>query len=206
MIETPFTHNDYEIKERDEAYKGVFRLARYHVRHKMFDGGWSKTYMREILERKSAVAVLPYDPVLDRVVFIEQFRAGALSDPKNPWLIEVVAGVFGDNEAPETVAKREAQEEAGCDILDLHPVCQYYVSPGGSNEYLYIFVGRVDASKISGTHGLKDENEDIRAFTLPLNEALAQIETNKKLTAPVIVSLLWLQINRENLKKLWQVT
>ena len=206
MIETPFSQHDFEVTDREEAYKGVFRLARYHVRHKMFDGGWSKTYMREILERKSAVAVLPYDPVLDRVVFIEQFRAGALADPKNPWLLEVVAGVFGADETPEEVAKREASEEAGCEILDLHPVCEYFVSPGGCNEYLYIFVGRVDASQIGGTHGLKDENEDIRAFTLPLDEALALVGKNTKLTAPVIVSLLWLQINREKLKTLWQVT
>jgi ADP-ribose pyrophosphatase len=206
MIETPFTHNDYEITQREELYKGVFRLARYHVRHKLFNGNWSNTYTREVYERKSAVAILPYDPILNQVVLIEQFRAGALSNPKNPWLIEIVAGLFDKDESPETVARRESIEEAGCDILDVHPICQYFVSPGGSNEHLHLFIGRVDASQIGGMYGLKVENEDIRAFTLPLEDAVSLLNKNSKLTSPVIISLLWLQLNREKLKQLWQVT
>src|SRR5690242_15356374 len=109
---TPFTSNDYEIIKREQLYRGVFGLARYHLRYKHFNGDWSKTHSYEIFERKSAAAVLPYDPVLDRVVLIEQFRPGAMSSLISPWLIEIVAGVNGEKEPPEEVAKREAREEA----------------------------------------------------------------------------------------------
>src|SRR3990167_6071927 len=199
---TAFTHNDYEILKREVLYKGIFSLARYHVRHRMYDNTWSNLHTREILERKSAAAVLPYDPVLDHVILIEQFRTGAIANPKSPWLIEVVAGIY-DTENVEDVAKREANEEAGCKILDLYPICDYFVSPGGSNEYLNLYCGRVDASQTGGTHGLPEENEDIRAFSLPLDEALAMFQEGKIKTAPVIISLLWLQLNREWLKQLW---
>lgn len=203
-IHSPFTQDDYEIVKRDELYRGVFRLARYHIRHRTFDGGQSNIYTREIFERKSAAAVLPYDPLTDRVIFIEQFRAGAISNPVSPWLIEVVAGVYGENEDPQSVAKREAWEEAGCKILDLYPICEYFVSPGGSNEYLHLFVGRTDASNIDGIHGLKEENEDIRAFTVTAEEAFDYVREGKILTSPLIISLQWLQLNREWLKQLWQ--
>lgn len=199
---TPFSQNDYEIIKRELLYKGIFSLARYHVRHRLFNGDWSNSFTREILERKSAAAVLPYDPVLDHVILIEQFRVGALANFHSPWIIEVVAGVY-DHEKVEDVATREALEEAGCKILDLYPICDYFVSPGGSNEFMSLFCGRIDASDAGGIHGLIEENEDIRAFSLPIEEALAMFQEGKIKTSPAIISLLWLQLNREWLKQLW---
>lgn len=198
-----FTHNDYEIIKREVLYQGIFSLARYHIRHRLFNGQWSTVFNREILERQPAAAVLPYDPILDRIILIEQFRTGALANPRHPWLIEVIAGVYDKTEQPPEVAKREAEEEAGCKILDLYPICDYFVSPGGSNEYIHLFCGRVDASNVGGTHGLIEENEDIHAFSLTLNEALIWLQEGKIKTSPVIISLLWLQLNKEWLKQLW---
>lgn len=200
---TKFSQNDYEVTQRDTLYDGIFRMARYHLRHRKFNGEWSDTFTREIMERQSAAAILPYDPVLDRVILIQQFRAGSLANPESPWLIEAVAGVYTD-ELPSDVAIREADEEAGCKILDIHQICEYFVSPGGSNEYLHLYCGRVDASDAGGIHGLADENEDIRAISLSLDEAYKMVQEGKIKTSPAIISLLWLQLNREWLKQLWQ--
>lgn len=203
-ISRSFSQNDYEIIDREVPYQGIFRMARYHLRYRLFNGDWSESVWREVMERKSAVGILPYDPVLDRVVLIEQFRPGAIANPPSPWLVEVVAGVYENNESPAAVAKREATEEAGCEILDLYPVCEYFVSPGGSNEYLHLFCGRIDASAAGGIHGLADEHEDIRAFALPAEEAFQMVQEGKVKTSPAIISLQWLQLNREWLKQLWQ--
>src|SRR4029079_17399724 len=141
---THFTHQDYEIINREVLYKGVFTLARYSLRHRLFEGGQSEVMQREVLERLSATGVLPYDPVLDRVILIEQFRPGSLANPKSPWLIEIPAGIFRNNEQPDEVAYREADEEAGCKIEMLVPISEYFVSPGGSNEYIHLYCGKVD--------------------------------------------------------------
>lgn len=203
---TPFNEQDVELLHTDTLYRGVFTLVRHHLRHRKFNGEWSNPFTRELLERKSAVGVLLYDPILDHVVLIEQFRAGALNKEKSPWLLEVVAGVYDANESPAEVAKREADEEAGAKILDLYPICEYFVSPGGSNEYLHLFCGRIDASEAGGIHGLLDENEDIRAFTLTSDEAFASLKEGHIRTSPAIISLLWLQQNRDWLRQLWQTT
>ncbi|MBX3708505.1 MAG: NUDIX domain-containing protein [Gammaproteobacteria bacterium] len=200
-----FTQNDYEIIKCDVLYDGVFRTVRYHLQFRLFHGGWSPTVVRELMERKPAVAILPYDPVLDQVVLIEQFRPGAFANPQSPWLIEVVAGLIDKKQTPEEVALREASEEAGCEILDLYPICEYFVSPGGSNEYLWLFCGRIDASNAGGIHGLHEENEDIRTFTLPAEEAFILVQEGSIKTSPAIISLQWLQLNREWLKQLWQI-
>jgi ADP-ribose pyrophosphatase len=199
-----FSQNDYEITKREVLYKGVFRLVRYYIRHLKFNGQWNEVFSREVLERKSAAAILPYDPILDRVILIEQFRPGAIANPQSPWLIEVVAGVYSEDETPPNVAKREAAEEAGCKILDIYPICEYFVSPGGSNEYLHLYCGRVDASEAGGIHGLEEENEDIRAITMPTDEAFQMMQEGKIKTSPAIISLQWLQLNREWLRQLWQ--
>lgn len=197
--------DSYEVLKREVLYQGIFRLARYHLRFRHFSGEWSGTCLREVFERPSAAAILPYDPILDHVVLIEQFRVGATLQPEHhPWLIEVVAGIFDKQETPMEIARRESEEEAGCKILNLLPICEYFVSPGGSNEYLHLYIGRVDASGVGGTHGLKDENEDIRAFTLSSDEAFSLLQEGKIKTSPAIIALQWLQLNRDWLRELWQ--
>lgn len=200
----PFNHDDYEIVEREVLYDGVFRLCRYHIRYRLFDGGWSETINREVLERSSAAAVLPYDPRLDQVVLIEQFRPGALAYPPGPWLIEVVAGIIDINEKPSEVAIREAYEEAGCTIQTLYPINNYFVSPGGCNEYVHLYCGKINASAVGGVHGLQDESENIRAYAMPAEQAFEALCNGQIKTAPAIIALQWLQINRQMLRALWQ--
>ncbi len=199
----PFTQDDYEIVKREVPYQGVFRLARYHLKYRLFEGGMSDITTREVLERKSAIGILLYDPRLDKVILIEQFRAGALANPSSPWLIEIVAGVIDGDEKPANVARRESQEEAGLEVLDLYPIYEYFVSPGGSNEMITLFCGRVDATEAGGIFGLADEQEDIRAFTVSTDAAFKMLQEGKIKTSPAITSLQWLQLNREWLKQLW---
>jgi ADP-ribose pyrophosphatase len=203
MTKIQFTKNDYEIVKRELLYEGFFRLANYHVRHRKFNGEWSNVFTREIHERPPAAGVLPYDPNLDKVVLIEQFRAGACGSEQSPWLFEVVAGIYDETEKPNEVALREAEEEAGAKILNLELICDYFVSPGETTEYLHLYCGKVNADTISGIHGLPQENEDIRAFTLTRQEAFQLVKDGKIKTAPVIIALQWLQLNYQWLRELW---
>ena len=82
-----FTSNDYEIVSDKIAYQGIFRLTCFNLRFRLFKGGWSKVILREVMERLPAAGILPYDPILDQIVLIEQFRVGALSNPQNPFLL-----------------------------------------------------------------------------------------------------------------------
>jgi ADP-ribose pyrophosphatase len=200
---TRFGKNDFEVTQKDQLYSGIFKLARYHIRHRLFQGGWSETFTRELLERYSAASVLPYDAKLDRVILIEQFRPGSLTDPQSPWLIEVPAGVLVGDATPESTAYSEAEEEAGCTVTELMPICEFYVSPGGSDEYINLYCGKADLSNVSGIHGLTHEHENIRVHNVTYHEAIKKLTAGEIKTAPAIVSLQWLQLNREKLISLW---
>lgn len=140
------TPSTIEIVQRDNAYQGFYKLDRVQLRHEKFDGGMSRVINREVFVRHDAVCVLPYDPKRDTVVLIEQFRVGAMGRTDNPWLVEMVAGLIDKDEAPEEVAHREAEEEAGLTFSALWPITQYFPSPGGSTEFVHLYLGRCDSS------------------------------------------------------------
>jgi ADP-ribose pyrophosphatase len=192
-----------EIAKREELFLGYFRVDRYHLRHRLFTGGMSAPFMREIFERGHAAAVLPYDPARDEVVLIEQFRPGALAAGFPPWLIEPVAGIIEPGESAETVARREAVEESGCMISELTPMHRYLTSPGGTSESCALFCGKVDAAKAGGIHGLDGENEDIRVMSIPFAQARAWLDEGRLNNALAIIAIQWLALNRETLRARW---
>lgn len=189
----------YELIARDVLYRGFFSLERLRLRFQRFDGGWSPELDREMFERGHAVAVLPYDPVRDEVVLIEQFRPGALDAPTGPWMTEIVAGMIEQGEAPDEVAHREAEEESGLVLGRLIPITRYWVSPGGTTESIHLFLGVVDAGDAGGHYGLEHEHEDIRVHVVTLDEAMARIEQGQICSAAPIIALQWLALNRQRL-------
>ncbi len=197
----------FELIDRRIAFQGFFTLVEYRLRHELFAGGWSDEIVRLCFERGDAVAVLPYDPALDAVVLVEQFRVGALraASERGPWLYEVIAGMTGPGEAPEQVARREAVEEAGCELLALEPILGYLCSPGGTSERTELYCGRVDARGVGGIHGLAHEHEDIRVHVVPRREALAMLADGRIDSAPAIIALQWLELNHARLLERWGV-
>ncbi|HEY1719896.1 MAG TPA: NUDIX domain-containing protein [Magnetospirillaceae bacterium] len=192
-----------DIQEHVTLFQSYFRLDRYTLRHKRFDGSWTQPITREVFERGHAAAVLLYDPVRDEVALIEQFRAGAMAAGWYPWLIEVVAGIIDEGEAPETTAIREAKEEAAATITDLVPITHVIASPGAVTETCMLYCGRADTTRLGGLHGMEEENEDIRLFTVPATEAIGWVESGKVNNAVAVIALLWLALNREKLKAKW---
>ncbi len=193
-----------ELIERETPYQGYFRIDRYVLRHTLFAGGVSEPLTREVFERGHAAAVLPYDPVRDEVVLIEQFRIGAYAAGRDPWLVEIVAGIVEDGETPRDVALRELGEEAGQTADLVEPIGEVMLSPGGTSETIALFCARTDASGAEGIHGLADEHEDIRVTALPFADALAAVDGGDIVSAPAIIALQWLALNRDRLRDRWR--
>ena len=198
-----FSAKDVQIISKETLYQGFFKMVKYVFKHKLFSGGWSGEVEREIFERGHAIAVLPYDPVLDEFVMIEQIRIGALATSESPWLLEVVAGIIDAGETPEDVCYREAKEEAGLNIQKLHKALSYLASPGGTTERLHIYVGLVDASSAQGVHGLASEHEDILVHRVPASVAFEWINQGKIDNAATLIALQWFALNKQQVLENW---
>lgn len=194
---------DVEFIARESLYKGFFSLDLYRFRHRLFNGEMSGEVRREIFERGHAAVLLPFDPVRDEVVLVEQIRIAAYDTSRTPWLLEMVAGMIEEGESPEDVARREAVEEAGLDVGRVTEVLSYLASPGGTSERLTILVGEVDAATAKGIHGLADENEDIRVHVVSREQAYQWVEEGKIDNAASIIALQWLQLHYQTLRNEW---
>tara|TARA_B100001123_G_scaffold385556_1_gene459176 strand:+ start:698 stop:1333 length:636 start_codon:yes stop_codon:yes gene_type:complete len=192
------------LHRRESLYSGFLDVDLYEVSHELYGGGWSNVLDREVMHRKEIAAVLPFDPVRQEVVLIEQFRVGAWAGNwPHPWLLECIAGVMEDGESAGEVALREAEEEASCRILELELIGRFFTTPGGSSELVNLFCGRVDAAGVGGIHGLADEGENIKASVWSLSDALSLVEDGQLCNAKTLVALQWLTLNHLRLTSNW---
>jgi ADP-ribose pyrophosphatase len=199
---------DVEVVSQEIAYRGAFEVIRFWLRHRLFRGEWSEVMLREVFERGHAVAVLLYDPDMDTVILLEQFRIGALTArgspgydaDSSPWLVEIVAGIVEPGELPEEVARRESREEAGCMIRELTPIMRFILTPGVSSETICLFLAIVDSSSAGGIHGLTGENEDIRVSVVAAPEVFHWLDQGRVCNATAIIALQWLRMNHQQLR------
>lgn len=198
-----FDADHVRIESQEPLYQGFFRMDRLRLSHARFDGSYTETIDREMFLRGDATCVLPYDPVRDEVVLLEQFRPGALWRDQSPWLLELVAGMNEPGESPEDVARREAMEEAGLEFRQLERICEYLVSPGGTTEMVSLYCGCVSTENAGGLFGIEAENEDILAHVFTVDEAFAMLADGTINNAAAIMSLQWLMIHRARLRENW---
>lgn len=205
MATIRFSADDVQLIAKDRVFQGYFAMERYRLRHRTFAGGWTSDVVREIFERGHAVVVILYDPARDEIALIEQFRIGAYAAGEYPWLIECVAGIIDPGETPEQVALREAQEEAGTIPADIAHIGKFIITPGGSTETVELFCARVDTSRIEGLHGLEHEGEDIRVFTVSVDQAYQMVRDGRINNSMAVVAVQWLMLERAELKARWSV-
>ncbi len=194
---------EFKIINKEVLYSGFFRMEKYCLQHTLYAGGWSAAINRELFVRGSCVAVLLYDPERDKVVLIEQFRAGAILQPDRAWLVEIVAGAIEEGETAIEVAYRESIEEAGCEIQELIVINEFYTTPGGASERITLFCGKIDSTKVGGIHGLDHEDEDIWVRSVDFDEAYRMVESNEIESAIPIIAIQWLALNKEKIRQKW---
>ncbi|MEP6064520.1 MAG: NUDIX domain-containing protein [Paracoccaceae bacterium] len=191
-----------DIEFRRRAYSGFYALDEVRLSHETFNGKMSAPIDRAVFITTDAALVLPYDPIRDRVLLVEQIRMGPLARGDSVlWHLEPVAGLIDPGEKPHETAIREAKEEAGLELSQLEPVSEGYLSPGGSTDYQYLYVGVCDLpGEAARLGGLEAEGEDIRAHLMPFDDLLARADACKITNAPLTLITHWLARHRDRLR------
>ncbi len=193
---------DVAVAAVARPYANYFAVEEHDLRFRRFDGGFSDTVKRAAFVMGDAVTVLPYDPVRDRVLLVEQFRAGPfVRGDAECWSLEAIAGRIDPGESPEDAARREAVEEAGLELGALEFVAGYYPSPGAVTEYLYSYVALADLPDgAAGVFGVEGEAEDIRGHLVSFERLMALVASGEVNNAPLVMTALWLQRERGRLR------
>jgi ADP-ribose pyrophosphatase len=202
-------HPGVTILSDDIVWNGRFSLHVIKFRNIRFDGAESGLRTWELLCRGRAAAVLPYDPVTDQVVVIDQFRLPALAAGMDPVMTELCAGLCDGDDTAEATILRESQEEMGLEVHDLHRIGTFLLTPGGSEEHCTLFAGRVHVGEtgpdgLMGYHGLAAENEDIRVRAVPAAHAIEAALEGAYPNSVTTIGLLWLAARRDWLRQRWR--
>ena len=198
-----YGHKDVDVLTIKAGYQGFFKVNEYHLSHKLFSNKQSNEFTREVFERGDAVVVILYDTTQDKLLLLEQFRAGALRTSDTPWMLEFVAGMFDENESAVDVAVRESKEEANITLSpkNVLPIMKYLSSPGGMSECIHLYWANFDSDEVlpGSVFGLDDENEDILLHLISREEAITLLNEGKISNAATIIGLQWLAMNYQNL-------
>lgn len=186
---------DIRLVGREALFNGFVRLERLMLEQTRPDGT-VMTMAREVHDHGMAAAILLYDAARRAVVLVRQFRTGVYAAGDPPFLLEVPAGLL-DGDAPEVAIMREAMEETGFFVGEVHRVMDVFASPGTLTEKITLFFAFVSATdRVSDGGGLEEEHEYIEVVDVPLDEAFAMISTGEISDAKTVILLQWAMMNR----------
>ena len=194
---------DVVVHAHKREYMNFFAMEEMDLQFRRFDGTLSPVINRGASMVGQAAVVLPYDPVQDAVLLIEQFRSAPFfMGAKNPWIWEPPAGLIDPGETPEQAARREAKEEAGLNVGHVDYVGGLYSSSGALGEIVHCFVGLADVSEIEGGGGVPGEGEDIRSKVMSFHDFMEAVDGNTFVDMPLVTTALWLARHRDRLRAL----
>ncbi|SVB21213.1 uncharacterized protein METZ01_LOCUS174067 [marine metagenome] len=112
----------------------------------------NKKFQREIIEQKSASAVLAFEGT--KVILVKQHRF------PHGYVLEIPAGTLNKNENPRTCAIRELIEETGYKPKKIKHLIDYYPNVGYNTQFIHCYV----AQEIEKISEIKLESDEF--FTL----------------------------------------
>ncbi|MCC7153751.1 MAG: NUDIX hydrolase [Bryobacterales bacterium] len=184
------------IEKHERLLDDFFKVDLFEVRLPRRDGTLSRPRKQLVLDRGDAVAVLLFRPESQTAVLIRQFRFPA-SQKTEGWLLEVVAGMIDAGETPEEAARRETLEESGYEVRQLEFISDFFPTPGGSNERIFLYYAEVDsAMKTAAGGGMACEGEDIEIVEMRLGELHENLARGAFRDAKTLIAVQWLLAKR----------
>ena len=168
---------DCAIEADEVLFDGFRALRKVTLSHGRLDeGGTIGPVSREFLATGEVAIIIPYDPDLDAIVTIRQFRIGSALVLDKAAALELPAGLVDPGEEVETAAARELEEETGLKARAIERCYAFLTSPGLTTEHATVYLAIVDASQLSEKAGKAEEDEDIRPVLAPVDELVTAVD------------------------------
>lgn len=169
----------YKTIHSETVYSG--KVFKVRVDQVQLDTG--KVIKLDIVQHNGAIVIVPLDQE-GNLWFVDQYRHAA-----GETLIELPAGTLEDQEDPLSSAQRELREEIGMAASRLTHLGEFYIAPGYSTEYLYIYLAE-DLTPDPLPH---DEDEMISVVKVPIGEVFQWVKEKKIRDAKTLAALLLAQ-------------
>lgn len=157
----------------------LLKTRKFDVTRRVYEIPGTGTVQREMVAHPGATLILP---VLNEseIIVIRNYRFSVGRE-----LIELPAGTLEPPEPPIECAARELEEETGYVAAEIEPLCEFYTSPGFTDEKMYVFVAR----NLTKKEQKLEATEQIRVEIMTLEEALTATATGRILDGKTIAAL-----------------
>ncbi len=144
----------FEILESEIKYQGkIFNIVQDRIKYPD-----ERIARFDYIHHGGAVTILPIDED-GNIYYILQYR-----HPTREILLELPAGTLEPGEEPAYCAGRELQEEIGMAAESLQLIGEFYLAPGYSSEFMYVFLATgLNPSKLPGD---VDEYIDVKKCSI----------------------------------------
>ena len=164
----------FETLQSQKVYQGrAFGVREDQVR---LPNGAETTL--NIVEHGGAVTIVPLDDQ-GNLWFVRQYRHAAGIE-----LLELPAGTLEPGEDPEVCAHREIREEIGMGARKMQKIGSFYLAPGYSTEFMYIFL----ATGLTQAPLERDIDEFLSVEQIPLAQIPALIQSGEIVDAKTLAS------------------
>ena len=171
----------FETLGSREAYRGFSTVRVDRVRTP--DGAEVE---REVVERPSAVGVVPITPE-GRVLLLHQYR-----QPVGRLLVELPAGLMdvAGEEDPAATAQRELIEELGMRAGSLEPLTTFWNSAGWTDERTHLYLGReLQPTAPPDDFAASAEELHLEVVSLDLDDAVQAVRDGEITDAKTVIGL-----------------
>ena len=143
---------------------------------------------REIIEHGNCIAVVAVDED-NNVLLVSQYREAVEKE-----LLEIVAGGIEPGEDIATAVKREMQEETGYLPQKVESLGGYYLAPGYSTEFLYLYL----ATDLLPSRLAAEDTEGINIVRVPVSQIRKLLASGKICDGKSIAGLyMFLEYNKK---------
>lgn len=154
---------------------------------------------REVLHCTDSIAVLIYVRSADSFLLCQQFRTGVFfnEEERDPYILEIPAGMVDPGYTPEETAIKEVREETGVEISSVECISLSFASTGRITEKVWIYYAELQETPEIGHFGNADESEDIKTHLIPRTEVYARIKNMDIIHSPTISSVYWYKAEKD---------
>ncbi|KNC88887.1 GDP-mannose pyrophosphatase NudK [Trabulsiella odontotermitis] len=156
------------------------------------NNGETVRHKREVYDRGNGATILLYNREKQTVVLVRQFRVATwVNGNEDGMLIETCAGLLDDDE-PEVCIRKEAIEETGFEVGEVHKLFELYMSPGGVTELIHFFIAEYHEGQRANAGG-GVEDEAIEVLEIPFDQALQMVKRGEIRDGKAVILLQYLQ-------------
>ena len=170
--------NDDQLVEKKLSHKDIYKGKIIDVTVYDVELPNGETSSREVVYHQGAVGIIAVHD--GYMYFVKQYRIAA-----EEVLLEIPAGKIEPKDTPEQTAIKELKEETGLVAKEVQYLQEFYVSPGFSNEIIYLF----EADQLELEEQKLDEDEFLEIEKIKITDLELLMKENVFRDAKTLIAV-----------------